>query len=188
MKKLSILTVMLLGTSVAYAQTTPTQEDIKAYINSQITDAVTQLNGKFADHATTDTNLQTQINTLEAQVAELSMLVEAANLEDITAHFDFDSYELTAEEASKLSGLVDFMKKYPNKGIMLEGHTDERGTREYNLALGERRANAVKEHLINNGIAGSRVTTVSYGKERPMCLGSNSSCWNMNRRVHVYVN
>lgn len=188
MKKLSILAVMLLGTSVAYAQTAPAQEDIKAYINSQITDAVTQLNGKFADHATTDTSLQTQIDTLEAQVAELSMLVEAANLEDITSHFAFDSYELTAEEATKLTALVDFMKKYPNTGITLEGHTDERGTREYNLALGERRANAVKDHLSKNGISSDRVKTVSYGKERPMCLGANSSCWNMNRRVHVYVN
>ena len=188
MKKLSILAFVLLGSTAALAQTTPTQEDIKAYINSQITDAVTQLNGKFADQTTTDTNLQTQIDTLEAQVAELSMLVEAANLEDITAHFAFDSYELTAAEATKLTALVDFMKKYPKTIITLEGHTDELGTREYNLALGERRANTVKEHLIKNGMSGDRVRTVSYGKERPMCLGANASCWSMNRRVHVYIN
>ena len=188
MKKISILAFMLLGTSVAYAQTTPTQDEIKGYINSQITDAVTQLNDKFTEHATTDTDLQAQIDTLETQVAELSMLVEAANLEDITAHFAFDSYELTADEATKLTTLVDFMKKYPKSGITLEGHTDEIGTREYNLALGERRANAVKEHLIKNGISGDRVNTVSYGKERPMCLSANASCWSMNRRVHVYVN
>lgn len=183
MKKLTLVAAMLLGTA-AFAQTQP-PEDIKVYINSQITDAVTQLSNSFTDHKS---DLQDQINTLEKQVAELSMLVEAANLEDTTLHFEYNSYELTAEETAKLTALIDFLKKYSNITVTLEGHTDERGSREYNLALGERRAVAVKDHLSKNGIDANRIQTVSFGKERPMCIGANASCWSMNRRVHVYVN
>ena len=74
------------------------------------------------------------------------------------------------------------MKKYPSITIDVEGHCDERGTREYNLALGERRANAVKEYLLSRGISANRVQTISYGKERPAVLGSNESAWQQNRR------
>ncbi len=188
MKKLSVIAAILLGTTVASAQTTTTQEDIKAYVNSQITDAVTQLNGKLAEHTTTDNTLKTQVAMLESQVAELSLIIEANNLSEIIPLFAYDSYELTAEEKAKLAPVVEFMKKNASSTITIEGHTDERGSREYNLALGERRANAVKDFLISNGIAVTRSQTVSYGKERPMCISAGDPCWSINRRVQLYLN
>src|SRR3546814_1154726 len=79
--------------------------------------------------------------------------------------------------------MAAWLKKYPNWKVVIEGHADERGTREYNLALGERRANAVKTYLVNQGIPANRVTTISHGKERPVALGSNEAAWAQNRRA-----
>lgn len=97
-------------------------------------------------------------------------------------HFDFNQAEIRASDAATLNDQAAWLKKYPNVTIVVEGHCDERGTREYNLALGERRANAVKEYLVSRGISGNRVQTISYGKERPAVLGSNESAWQQNRR------
>jgi peptidoglycan-associated lipoprotein len=96
--------------------------------------------------------------------------------------FDFDKSVVKPEGKDQLTKWVAFLKKYPNDQLMIEGHCDERGTREYNLALGERRANAVKEFLVANGVAATRLKTVSYGKERPAVLGSNEAAWAQNRR------
>jgi peptidoglycan-associated lipoprotein len=81
-----------------------------------------------------------------------------------------------------LAKWVAFLKKYPNDQLVIEGHCDERGTREYNLALGERRANAVKDFLVSQGVQVARLKTISYGKERPAVLGSNETAWAQNRR------
>jgi len=96
--------------------------------------------------------------------------------------FDFDKSALKPEGKDLLGKWVAFLKKYPNDQLTVEGHTDERGTREYNLALGERRANTVKEFLVANGVQATRLKTVSYGKERPAVLGSNEVAWAQNRR------
>lgn len=96
--------------------------------------------------------------------------------------FAYDKYDLDAEARGALEGQAAWLKKYPTRTISVEGHCDERGTREYNLALGERRANSVKNYLVALGVDGSRVTTISYGKERPVALGSNDSAWAQNRR------
>ena len=97
-------------------------------------------------------------------------------------YFDFDKAEIRTDGTSTLNSQAVWLKKYPNITIVIEGHADERGTREYNLALGERRANAVKEYLVSRGVAVDRIETVSYGKERPAVLGSNDSAWSQNRR------
>lgn len=96
--------------------------------------------------------------------------------------FDLDKSTLKPEGKDQLTKWVAFLKKYPNDQLLVEGHADERGTREYNLALGERRANAVKEFLVANGVQATRLKTVSYGKERPAVLGSNEAAWSQNRR------
>jgi peptidoglycan-associated lipoprotein len=96
--------------------------------------------------------------------------------------FDYDKSSLKPEGKDQLTKWVAFLKKYPNDQLLVEGHCDERGTREYNLALGERRANAVKEFLVANGVETARVKTVSYGKERPAVLGSNEAAYAQNRR------
>ncbi|CAA7627849.1 Outer membrane lipoprotein omp16 (Peptidoglycan-associated lipoprotein) [Candidatus Terasakiella magnetica] len=97
--------------------------------------------------------------------------------------FDFDKATLRADAKATLAKQAAWLKYYPNYSMTIEGHADERGTREYNLALGERRANSVKEFLSANGVASSRIKTVSYGKERPVALGSNEAAWVQNRRA-----
>jgi len=96
--------------------------------------------------------------------------------------FDFDKSDLTAEARATLDRQSAWLKKYPSVAITMEGHCDERGTREYNLALGERRATSAKNYLVASGVDASRVKTVSYGKERPAVLGSNEAAWAQNRR------
>jgi len=97
--------------------------------------------------------------------------------------FGFDKTDLSAEARATLDRQSAWMKKYPSVKITMEGHADERGTREYNLALGERRATAAKNYLVAAGITADRVKTVSYGKERPAVLGSNEAAWAQNRRA-----
>lgn len=96
--------------------------------------------------------------------------------------FDFDSSTLSSAAQKTLNKQVAWLKKNPTVNVGVEGHCDERGTREYNLALGDRRANAVRKYLVSSGIASNRISTVSYGKERPAVLGSNSAAWAENRR------
>ena len=97
--------------------------------------------------------------------------------------FGFDKSDLSAEAQATLDRQASWLKKYSSAKVTVEGHADERGTREYNLALGERRATAAKNYLVAAGIAASRITTVSYGKERPAVVGSNEAAWAQNRRA-----
>lgn len=101
--------------------------------------------------------------------------------------FGYDQYDLTAEARSMVEKQAQWLKTYPNVNIMVEGHCDERGTREYNLALGEKRATAVRNYLIANGVAPNRIQTISYGKERPAVTGSDEQSWAQNRRGVLVV-
>jgi peptidoglycan-associated lipoprotein len=96
--------------------------------------------------------------------------------------FNFDQSDLSAEAQATLDRQANWLKKYATAKVTVEGHCDERGTREYNLALGERRATAVKNYLVATGVAANRVSTISYGKERPAVVGSNEAAWAQNRR------
>ncbi len=101
--------------------------------------------------------------------------------------FAFDSSELSAEARASLEKQAAWMKKFGGVRVVVEGHCDERGTREYNLALGERRANAAKDYLVALGVNPARVKTISYGKERPAALGHNETAWAQNRRAVTVV-
>jgi peptidoglycan-associated lipoprotein len=102
--------------------------------------------------------------------------------------FAFDRSDITPESQQILARQADWLRRYPNVTVTIEGHCDERGTREYNLALGERRAQAVKNVLVASGIAASRISTISYGKERPIVVGSNEEAWAQNRVAITTVN
>ncbi len=102
-------------------------------------------------------------------------------------HFDFDRYELTAEARRTLAGNAKILKKMPNSKIQVEGHCDERGTKEYNLALGERRAARVKNYLDSLGISNKNISTISYGEEMPLDPRSNEKAWAKNRRAHIII-
>jgi len=99
-----------------------------------------------------------------------------------TVHFDYDKYEVMEGDKTILQRQAAWLAKYPSVRVTIEGDCDERGTREYNLALGARRANAVKEYLVSLGVSNGRVETISYGKERPICTESSESCYAQNRR------
>jgi peptidoglycan-associated lipoprotein len=112
----------------------------------------------------------------------------AGSQEDLVANvgdrvfFDFDKYNLAPDARATLAKQATWLTRYSSVTVRVEGHADERGTRDYNLALGERRANSVKDYLITLGINAGRITTISYGKERPVALGSNEQAWGQNRR------
>ena len=99
-----------------------------------------------------------------------------------TVHFALNEYNIEDADKALLGRQAAWLAKYPSVRVTIEGHADERGTREYNLALGARRANAVKEYLVSQGVSAGRVETVSYGKERPICTESGEGCWSQNRR------
>lgn len=101
--------------------------------------------------------------------------------------FGFDKSNLSAEAVKVLKVQAEYLKANPNTQVVVEGHTDDRGTREYNLALGERRAVAVKNYLISRGVDADRIRVVSYGKERPAVVGANEAAWSQNRRAVTLV-
>ena len=104
-----------------------------------------------------------------------------------TIFFDTDMFNIDAEDQAALREQANYLSQYPNVRATVEGHADERGTREYNLALGERRANAAKNYLVSLGVGAERVSVVSYGKERPVAIGSNEEAWARNRRAVTVV-
>ncbi|MFC4257174.1 peptidoglycan-associated lipoprotein Pal [Croceibacterium xixiisoli] len=104
-------------------------------------------------------------------------------------YFDTDRYNIDAQDQVALQAQAQYLSQYSNARATIEGHSDERGTRDYNLALGERRANAAKNYLVSLGIPATRLNTVSYGKERPAAVGANEQAWSQNRRaVTVLIN
>ena len=100
------------------------------------------------------------------------------------AYFDFDKADIRPDARAALAETAGFLKSYPQVKVMIEGHCDERGSTEYNLALGDSRAAAVRNALVQAGISGDRIKTISYGKEKPFCTESNEQCWQQNRRGH----
>jgi peptidoglycan-associated lipoprotein len=98
--------------------------------------------------------------------------------------FDYDRADIRPDAREALSQTAQFLRSYPQVRVTVEGHCDERGSTEYNLALGDRRAQAAKDFLVSLGVAADRMETVSYGKERPTCTDQNETCWQQNRRGH----
>ena len=133
-------------------------------------------------------NANTSGTTPPASTATVPQGPAAGSIEEFTTvvgdriFFGFDRYDLTAEAQAQLQKIGAWLKTYPQYRFVIEGHTDDRGTREYNLALGERRATAAKNYLVALGIDANRMQTISYGKERPVCTDSTESCWAQNRR------
>ena len=100
------------------------------------------------------------------------------------ALFDYDKYDIRPDARAALDSIAAWLNKNKNINVLIEGHCDERGTNEYNLALGEKRANAAKEYLSARGIAAKRINTISYGEEKPLCTEQNEDCYQKNRRAH----
>ena len=120
-----------------------------------------------------------------ARPAAPKEFMSIAELKDI--HFDFDKYNIRPGDTKILDENAKWMKGNPNYLILIEGHCDERGTNEYNLALGERRAKSTMNYLVAQGVQASRITLISYGEERPLCTEKTEACWARNRRAHFLV-
>lgn len=106
-----------------------------------------------------------------------------ASVSSDTIYFDTDRFNIDDVDRAALASQAQWLARYPNVRITVEGHADERGTRDYNLALGERRANAARNYLVSLGVAATRINVVSFGKERPVALGSDEASWAQNRRA-----
>jgi peptidoglycan-associated lipoprotein len=129
--------------------------------------------------------LKEQQEMENARKAKELVLQQAASFADI--HFDFDKYDLKPEARDILRDHADWLMQHTEFEAIIEGHCDERGTREYNLALGERRAEAARDYLLNLGIEKERLTTISYGEELPVDTGHDEEAWAKNRRCHFVV-
>jgi peptidoglycan-associated lipoprotein len=129
-----------------------------------------------------------QTGNLGPTVGSQAHFEQAVNGQNVIL-FDTDRYNIDSVDAAALQTQAQYLARHPSVTITIEGHCDERGTREYNLALGERRANAAKNYLVSLGVDSGRIQTVSYGKERPVALGSDAGSWAQNRRaVSVVIN
>ena len=122
-----------------------------------------------------------------APVTHEPSLQELFDKEVKDAFFDYDKADIRADARDALSQTGQFLRSYPQLKVVIEGHCDERGSTEYNLALGDRRAASAKQFLVSLGIPADRMETVSYGKERPFCSASTEECWQQNRRAHIIM-
>ena len=137
-----------------------------------------------AGSTSSSTSSSASSSTTATQMSDAEKLAQVGN----TVYFGFDSSELAGEAQATLDRQAAFLNVNPTMVVIIEGHADERGTREYNLALGDRRAVAVRDYLLAKGLNAARVRTVSYGKERPAVSGSNEEAWAKNRRAATVLN
>ena len=120
-------------------------------------------------------------------VGSMEHFLAAVDQANTVVYFDTDRYNIDAEDSAKLQTQAQYFAQYPSVTFTTEGHADERGTRDYNLALGERRANAAKNYLVSLGVSADRISTVSYGEERPIATASTPEAWAQNRRAVTMV-
>jgi len=116
-----------------------------------------------------------------------TIYVDPMGMDFADIHFEYDQYRILDRDVATLEEVASWLRENPDSRVLIEGHCDERGTNEYNMALGEQRALAARRYLVGLGIDSGRLTTISYGEERPLSLGSNESAWAQNRRAHFAV-
>lgn len=116
--------------------------------------------------------------------AQILELIKKLHEEINDIHFEFDKYDIRQQDIPTLKKVASYLRKYSKLRVIIEGHCDERGTNEYNFALGQKRANSVKQYLITLGVSSSKIDMISYGEEKPLCTEQNEECWQKNRRAH----
>lgn len=179
----AIMLAMLLALGVSCAKKQVTMETQEMAADESQQSAEDEAARREAEEA----RLQEQRAREARQREEASSMSEAARraaFEDEEIHFDFDKYVLTPQAMMILDDKAAYLREHPAVRVLVEGHCDDRGSNEYNLALGDRRANSAKNYLVKSGVAESRITTISYGEEQPLCMQQNESCWYRNRRGH----
>jgi peptidoglycan-associated lipoprotein len=168
------------------APTTATESTAPAIPTMTTTQAPTTTVATNTDFVQTDTQPPVSSTQLPTDIEELNRVAQSRGyVQD--AFFGFDEAALSSEAQAALSASADWLKKNPQYNLLIEGHCDERGTEQYNLALGDRRANTAKEYLATLGVDTGRMRTVSYGEERPFDGGHDESSWAKNRRAHLVL-
>lgn len=124
---------------------------------------------------------------LRAEAARQAVIEAREKFQTVDIHFDFDSSAIRTDAQKILMDKAEWLSENPGVSILIEGHCDDRGTNEYNLALGDRRATSVKNFLVDLGVGAERLYTISYGEERPVALGGNEEAWSKNRRAHFVI-
>jgi peptidoglycan-associated lipoprotein len=184
----ALLLAMLLVLGVSCAKKTVTMEAEPMEEEMAVEDAAAQQAAE--DAAAAREARLAKMSEAERQREEAAMMAEEARMRafvDEHIHFDFDKYVLTPKAMMILDEKAAYLREHPEVRVLVEGHCDERGTNEYNLALGDRRANSAKNYLVKSGVAESRITTISYGEEQPLCTVGAESCWWKNRRSQFQV-
>jgi peptidoglycan-associated lipoprotein len=179
-----LLTGLALGCARKPATTSSAPAPSGAATTSRAMNAAPAGSGTRPASATTPTNPGRSTSAATARPAP-SEFLPVAELRDV--HFDFDKYAIRPDDAAILDKNAGWLKAHTNDLLLIEGHCDERGTNEYNVALGERRAQATLNYLVAQGVATRRITIVSYGEERPQCADHTEDCWAKNRRAHFLV-
>jgi peptidoglycan-associated lipoprotein len=175
--------LLALGVSCAKKQVTMETQEMAAEEKTAQQAAEDEAARREAEEA----RLREQRAREARQRQEAASMSEAARrqaFEDEDIQFDFDKYVLTPQAMMILDEKAAYLREHPGVQALVEGHCDERGSNEYNLALGDRRAHSAKNYLVKSGVAESRITTISYGEEQPLCMQQNESCWSKNRRGH----
>ncbi len=186
MKKILVLVLVLTFGSLLIScaqrkvvqpqQPTVTQQETKAKAPE----------GKTEQKVPEEKITEQQIAKIETKEVEtLKYTEEKSIFEDI--HFDFDKYDIRPDAKPIVQSVADWLIKNKSSEVLIEGHCDERGTNEYNLALGDRRAKATKDYLVALGVASSRIDIISYGEEKPLCTEKTEECWQKNRRAHFVL-
>ena len=139
---------------------------------------------KDTDARPTDNKIKPQDGSVVSSDTAETITIQKLQSMIKDIHFDYDKYDVKTQDKSTLRDNADVLMKNKNLRVSIEGHCDERGTNEYNLALGDKRANAVKAYMLSLGMPAGRMDTISYGEERPLCKESTEACWATNRRAH----
>lgn len=180
MKKLCVLVLLLFAISCTKTYTRPAEEEVKP--SQEIKEEVMKVEEEAPEEITYAKEESIGERDLSpSEVAEVAKTV----LDDI--HFDYDKYNIRPDARPMLDQVASFLSGNGEYNIVIEGHCDDRGTNEYNLALGERRAKSTKNYLVSLGISSSRISTVTFGEEKPLCADQNEMCWQRNRRAHFVV-
>jgi peptidoglycan-associated lipoprotein len=177
-----LLLLVLYGCPKKKPQTTDATLDVETETVAPPTDTTTEIEEPaqpLADDTEEDPLASGDLRTVNDELRRRGFSADV--------YFDYDQSNLSDETREKLARNAELLRGQPQFSLTIEGHCDERGTNEYNLALGEQRANAVRDYLASLGVGGDRMRTISYGEERPVCTESDESCWSQNRRAHMVV-
>jgi peptidoglycan-associated lipoprotein len=180
MKKLFVVFLLIFAVSCSKTYTRPSEEETQP--TREMKEEVMKVQEEAPEEVAYSRDEEIGERDLSsAEVAEVAKTV----FSDI--HFDYDKYNIRPDSRPMLDQVASFMNGNGDYNVVIEGHCDERGTNEYNLALGERRAKSTKNYLVSLGVSSSRISAVTFGEEKPLCTDTSETCWQSNRRAHFVV-